>query len=657
MNTLKTGAAAAALVMICILTAIFPSLSAEAAGYEAFLPQSEEKGVLTLENGEKWYRVNGFVDGNEYVITALRSDGGQAILAAVDGNNIKNVWTYSREIMSTSVSPRRTFLRSGSMDLSCHESQLYVYAVWYVEGDMIWDYIDGRLCYKENDNMYYLTYDENSEAPFSCTDDPHKAAAVNIYARGEQLSRCIKVHPSSESYVTEGSGYAAPVYTAELLRSDIVVDSVRWFIDGEEQSCGGLTFTADCLRDRPAGVYRVSCIIEGHDDNDFYYKEKSADAGFAVAKGVVPDSVMTFSDIHEEYGLITEAVERVMQRTGGYIPSLIVCTGDMVYGPEAAEETMLSQFYPRMVPCVCGIDAVYVSGNHDSGAAASVMSAAAGLGADSKLPASGGPVFIGTSAAVKENGTSSLSAKGLIVYGLNYEAVIDRSGEKPYYTYANAITELDAFLKKTAEDYHGELVIISAHPGLHSLGIQKGSVKPNGFEVSQWAGGNMYNVDRSYDMVSLINSYAEKYDMDILYLFGHNHSRREVEFCMKDGDAITSTKNFADQSVGTQTLRFTYAHSGYLSTVIGCADSSFSFIRREGDVIKGELLSTAGDGVRSWEAAARWAPAADETASATTSAAAAGAADSPKTGYNGTAVYGLAAAAALMLLSKRKRRA
>ena len=656
MNTLKTGAAAAALVMICILTALFPSLSAEAAGYAAFMPQSEENGVLTLENGEKWYKVNGFVDGNEYVITAQRSDGGQAILAAVDGNNVKNVWTYSRDIMTTSVSPRRTFLRSGSMDFSCHEAQLYVYSVWYVEGDMIWDYSDGRLSYKENENMYYLTYDENSETPFSCTADPYNAAAVNIYARGEQLSRCIKVHPSSESYVTEGSGYAAPVYTAELLSSDIIVDSVRWFVDGEEQSCVGLTFTADCLRNRPAGVYRVSCIIEGHDDNHFYYKEKSSETGFVVAKGVVPDSIMTFSDIHEEYGLIIEAVEKVMQRTGGYIPSLIVCTGDMVYGPEAAEETMLSQFYPRMVPCLCGIDAVYVSGNHDSGAAASVMSAAADLGADRKLPPGGGPVFIGTSAAAEKNGTSSLSAKGLIVYGLNYEAVIDRSGETPYYTYSNAIKELDTFLKKTAEDYHGELVIISAHPGLHSLGIQKGSIKPNGYEVSEWAGGNMYNVDRSYDMVSLINSYAEKYDMDILYLFGHNHSRSEMEFCMKDGDSITSTKTFAEQSVGTQTLHFTYAHSGYLSTVIGCADSSFSFIRRDGDTIKGELLSTAGDSVRSWEAAVRWAPDTEETTTTTTAAATVRTSDSPKTGHNGTAVYGLAAAAVFMLLSIKKRR-
>ena len=43
--------------------------------YTVKSPQSEENGVLTLENGQKWYKVNGFEDENDYIICVKGSDG------------------------------------------------------------------------------------------------------------------------------------------------------------------------------------------------------------------------------------------------------------------------------------------------------------------------------------------------------------------------------------------------------------------------------------------------------------------------------------------------------------------------------------------------------------------------------------------------------
>ena len=429
------------------------------------------------------------------------------------------------------------------------------------------------------------------------TADRTQAAEVLIYSCGTTLTRCITQQPQAESYVIEGSSYPAPSFSVGL--ADVTVDSIRWFADGAEQPCGTPVFTADILKDQPAGVHRVSCAVAAHDSDGYHYREQSAEATFVITKGVVPDSIMTFSDIHEEYGLIRDAIRTVMQKTGGYIPALVICSGDFVNGPTMQTDLELSRYFPQIVSALGGLDAVYVAGNHDSAEAAALMSSAAGLGAAKNLPAAGGVIFDGESEAVAQNGKNSRSAKGIINYGINYDAALRRMDDGSLYrTYEDVIRSVDSFLKETAAQYHGELVVISAHSGLHVVGLQPDS--ENGYYSPQygWAGENAYNIDMSCELAQTLNRYAEQYDMNILYLYGHDHSRNEQEIFLTDGDTLISPKRYDNRSYENVTLHFTYANAGYLSSVIGSASKKFSFIQRDGSSLTYDLLRSADGSVR-----------------------------------------------------------
>lgn len=671
MKLLKNAAVSAAAVL-CFTLLPFQAQTAKADYYTAVSPYSAENGVLTLDNGEKWYKVNELEDGNDYIITVKGSDGKQEILTACNDSVSEYVWHYYRRTMVTSTAPEYTTLSSRSFYLVSHENELYTVSNWWADGENAWVYCDGSLCFRENGSTAYLRYSEGSDVPFSCTNDPTEAAEVSLYSQSEYLSRCIAEHPSADSYVIEDSGYAAPVFSAELISDDLTVDSIRWFVDGREQSCTELSFRADSLTEKKAGVHRVNCIIEAHDAQDIHYREKSADAAFIIAKGVMQDSFITFSDVHEQYFFITDAIEKVMEHTGGYIPALVICTGDLVNGPTASKDIMLERYYPRIISYLGGIDAVFVSGNHDSGEAASIMSDKAGLGAENDRSPYGGQIFRGTSDAAAMNGKSSRFAKGITVYGLNFEASLEKSGNDITYSYDRTIDKLDSFLKKTAEDYHGELVVISAHSGLHTLGVQPESVTPSRGAITKWIGENQYNIDNSFKLAKLINSYAEKYNMDIMYLFGHDHSRQESELMMTDGDELMSTVKYINRSYDSQPLKFTYAHSGYLSTTIGCADAHFSFVYRNGENYSFDLLSTYSDKLRHTDIKAKnifkepvVTTASDVTSAAkttvttkTTAKAASGkkGSGSPSTGDGFDILYIAAPAAALMLISRKRKK-
>jgi len=611
-------------------------------------------GSITV-GGQEWFRAASFDDDKDYIITV--KDGGEKALTVADDEQSSCIWHYYRQTMVVSTTPRFTSLKSGSYYLVFSGDKLRTAYTRAVSGDLVWEHVGSALRYNEAGTYSYLRYDAGSDEPLSVTAELSEAAEVNIYTNGEQLERCIVSQPHAESCVIEGSGYPAPVFTVGL--ADVDVDSISWYVDGEEQDCDSLSFTAETLTGRSAGVHRVSCLVEAHDSSGIRYREKSEDAVFVIAKGVVPDSVITFSDVHEEYTRIGDAIACVIERTGGYIPSLVICTGDFVNGPKADADAMLGRYYPRIVAELGGLDAVFVSGNHDSGEAASAMSAAADLGAGENPPA-GGLIFSGKSA---ENGTNSRFAKGVIVYGLNQEAaMVDKDGSTAY-TYENVLGDIESFLSKTAADYHGELVIISAHTGLHTLGVQPDSVNKNGARLTDWIGENAYNIDRSYELAALINRCAEQYGMDIMYLFGHDHSRAESELIMTDGDELISTESYADMTTGSQLLRFTYAHSGYLSTVIGSADSSFSFIYRDGDGFAYDLIRTYDSRTRHTDIAARYVPAetAAATSAVTTSAATTTAAvtsaktENPRTGDD-TGTWLIVLPAVLLLVSRRRKK-
>jgi len=78
--------------------------------------------------------------------------------------------------------------------------------------------------------------------------------------------------------------------------------------------------------------------------------------------------------------------------------------------------------------------------------------------------------------------------------------------------------------------------------------------------------------------------------MNILFLFGHDHSRGETEFILTEGDKLICPTDSVQQKTKELTLDFTYAQSGYLSTVIGIADAHYSFIYRNGDDLAYELF-------------------------------------------------------------------
>lgn len=557
---------------------------AAAEDFSATVPQASEKGVITLDTEQQWFKATELENGRNYLIGIKKPDGSTVLLTADDHITPEYIWHFSAEKMVTSTSPHYNYLYTDTHRLCCHDSDLYLTQNWWTDGDQTWNYSDGKLFFNDNGTKTYLTYSENSSVPFGCTDNAADAADIELFTRGDELARCIKTQPCSESFVIEGSGYAAPEYNVELISDDIITDSVRWFTDGEESGTGGLSFTADNLTDLPAGIHHVSCIVEAHDNEDHYYREKSQEALFVVTKGVVPDSVITFSDVHEQYDLISNAIGNILDRTGGYIPSLIVCTGDLINGPTMDYDTMINTYAPRLKPYLGGLDTVYVAGNHDSSKAVSVLSVKAALGADSGFSDGCGVIFRGSSDSVSSNGKNSTAARDVIVYGINYGAL--ENDTSSVQDYGSVKSQLDSFLSETAKNYKGEIIIISAHAGLHALGIQPQS----GNSVGAWAGSSAYNISGSYDIAELINSYSKKYGMNILFLFGHDHSRGESEFILTEGDKLICPTDSEEHKTKELTLDFTYAQSGYLSTVIGIADAHYSFIYRNGNDLSYELF-------------------------------------------------------------------
>ncbi|WP_295076475.1 metallophosphoesterase [Ruminococcus sp.] len=619
------------------------------------VPPTSANGIITLDNGQQWFKATELENGRDYLITVSRPDGSSAMLTADDRISAEYIWHFAEEKMVTSTATHYNELYTDTHRLCCHEGDLYLTQGWWNSGDQTWNFDGSRLFYNDDGKITYLSYSAADDVHFGCTYNASEAAQVNIYTSGKELARCIKTQPCADSFVIEGSGYAAPEFSVELLDDSLITDSVRWFTDGEEKDGNGLSFTAGDLAGKAAGVHRVSCIVEAHDSEDHYYREKSQDAVFVITKGIVPDSFITFSDVHEQYDLIGKAIEEVLDRTGGYIPSLVICTGDMINGPTMDHDTMANRYLPRLKPYLGGLDTVFVAGNHDSGSAVSEWSVAAGLGADESFSDGCGVIFRGSSAEVAENGTNSTAAGNVIVYGINYDTINTESGALTVQDYNCIRDQIESFLSDTAKDYHGELIVFSAHAGLHVLGVQPQSVNLSGYTVGSWTGANAYNVDHSYELAALINSYAEKYKMNIIYLFGHDHSRGEREFILTEGDVLISATESAYKETKSLPLKFTYAHSGYLSTTIGIADAHYSFIYKSGSKLVYELLRiNEPDFIKQKEISLKAAaPAAASASSAV--AATVQSTESPKTSGKINLMPVLLVSAGLFLISSRRK--
>ena len=393
----------------------------------------------------------------------------------------------------------------------------------------------------------------------------------------DEFAPVIVSQPEAVHYVIEGSRYAAPEFGVSAKLPDTVVSGsavFEWFINDESvgsteeyevfntEVCTS-TFNATQLLNKPCGVYRVYCKVSCYAEES-EHSVNSYESVFIVCKGVKENCFVTFSDVHQTFSNISQTIGDCIVNNNGCIPSLVICSGDWVNrvhymgdNEEFYQQTADELIY-RMSLQLGGIDTVYVSGNHDNGRAAAQATIAAGLGAEADY-----------------NGVGIIyTGKDLVVIGMNYEnaVTVDSNSHVTSADYSAVIPDLKAALEKAKKEHYGKPVVISAHSGLHVLGIQPESVQSG---TKEWSGGFEYNIDNADKVVELLNEYSE--DMDIIYFFGHDHSKGEREFMLLPGDTIISTTHYDDKTYSEHILGFAYGHAGYLTDGIN-GKEYYSFV-------------------------------------------------------------------------------
>ena len=451
---------------------------------------------------------------------------------------------------------------------------------------------DGHLYYDDNGTKYYLNSDGTvgteydgasillggTEAASAGSGGGKGGNSIvsNIKADGPQVVS----HPEATNVEYDGSNFEAPRYsTTAALPEGSTATSItfKWYVNNtlvatntHSDAAAGVeitdVFQVDQLKGVTAGVYpvycEVSCTIAGEDGTETEYTNTAATVNFIVCKGIRSNTALTFSDVHEGFDSIRTAISNVMGDEG-LIPALIICTGDWANGHYSGAEldsegynTTLNTFISRLKGQAGGIDTVFVSGNHDSGEAAITASIDADLGAAEDYDGVG---VIYDSAADTESVGTSEADDGLIVFGINYENIEGENGTD----YDNIYDDLATFLSDLRDDYAGQLVVISAHAGLHQL--------------EDWSGEAAYNINNANKIVALLNEYAET-GMNILYMFGHNHSKGESELALVPGDEITTVISYTDKTTETVPISFAYGHAGYLLQGTGSGAARYSLI-------------------------------------------------------------------------------
>lgn len=400
------------------------------------------------------------------------------------------------------------------------------------------------------------------------------------------------------AYVLENSNYPAPELSVSAkLAEGVTANNIyfQWYVDdvavgekeklpvNEDGSPVTSTITLDSLKGKSCGVYNIYCEItcnirDAETGEPVAHTTTSNDVSFIVCKGILENSFLTFSDVHQTWTNVGQAIADTIINNNGLIPALIICTGDWsnshyAGGDETSENySSTMSAIAKLYAQVSGIDIVFLSGNHDNGTAAKDATIDANLGAAADYNGVG--VMYDSSAPT--TGTSSKN-KGLVVFGINYENLQTSSGG---YSYESVLPELKSFLETLKADYQGELVVISSHTGLHKL--------------ADWGGQGSYNVDKSDEMVTLLNEYAKT--MDIMFFFGHDHSKGETELFYKPGDPIESTISYSDKTTKTQTLGFSYGHAGYITNTIG-GQERYSLVTWNNNTIKRTMSVVNGNDV------------------------------------------------------------
>ena len=543
-----------------------------------------------------YYKVPDLISGQSYLLAVSGGQDTITALAASEEESSSLLWRFSLNSMAMSDSSTSSSLTNLEFSLKCASGSLGMASADRMpspgeappadrrpppgekkpsgkkkDKGAVWNYDAerGTLSCTSDGVAQYVTYRPGTG--FGCTEDPDSAACLLLFTAGPELGRCIVSQPEAVPYVLADSGYPAPQYSVTAV-PQMIGPAAEWVVNGETCPDTACTLTADSLAGLASGVYPVSCVLSGRDTQGYYYRETSTTVNFIVANGVLPNSFLVFSDVHEEFENIGRAIAEVMADHDGNVPALVICTGDWVNGATVGRKELEDEYLPLINGQLGGLDTVYVAGNHDSGEAAANASVQARLGAEANDLADGiGVVF--DSAVCTGSGNSSLEAGELIVYAVNYAALTGKEGT---FTYAGMLPELESYLATLSQRYNGELIVIAAHAGLHVLGRQEEVTGSDGRSVEAWSGGNEYNPDRSDELAALLNRYAAAYQMDILFLFGHDHSKGETEFFLSRGDTLVSTVSYEERSMASAPLSFLYGHSGYLSEMFGSADRHYS---------------------------------------------------------------------------------
>lgn len=435
---------------------------------------------------------------------------------------------------------------------------------------------------EENNNFDTVAFDEvvssagmeRNEPPYGMPPGPPPNMKEE---KKDELAPVIVSQPEAVRYVIEGSRYAAPEFSVSAQLPDTVVSGsavFEWFINDESvrnaeeyevfntEICTS-TFNALPLLNKPCGVYRVYCKVSCYAEES-EHSVNSYESAFIVCKGIKENCFVTFSDVHQTFSNVSQTIGDCIINNNGYIPSLVICSGDWVnhvhYMGDSEEfyQKTADELIYRISLQLGGIDTVYVSGNHDNGKAAAEATRTAELGAEADY-----------------NGVGIIYAgKALVVIGMNYEnaVTVDSDSRVISADYETVIPDLRSALETVKKEHSNKIVAISAHSGLHVLGIQPESVQSG---TKEWSGSFEYNIDNADKIVELLNEYSE--DMDIIYFFGHDHSKGEREFVLLPGDTIISTTNYDDKTYSTHTLGFTYGHAGYLTDGIN-GKEYYSFV-------------------------------------------------------------------------------
>ena len=570
------------IIPILILLLLVPIISFTAFAREeaepynrvASLVAEQEYGIAIQKDDDSWYVIS-LSDDNapetssaetltDYMIWQVKSDMGRTRLVAdsfeltVDPDSCELICT---EYQAQEPRPEGPAPESGDPQPESLEGMR--------KSGWKYDYSEKFLTYTKNNIKYYITLRSiDEEAPYiACTADESEAAQVILCTFGEGDDELITVQPEAQPYYIMGSPRSmAPTYSIRTVNGGYTDFSYTWYINDEPAETDAPEITLDAYRTFSEGVYDIYCKVSCLDDSGTRFTDCSAHVNYIVCRGIMPKAFLTFSDVHESFTNIGRAIEEVLQDYDGLIPGLIVCTGDWSNEmPSTDQATTAGINIPALRGQSGGIRTIYVSGNHDNG-----------------------------TAAEEANRQENFSYNGLRIFPVHYDDIVlkDENGKK-YYSYEQVLPRLEAFLKSLKYNYNNELILISAHAGLHVLGIQPES------SASEFSGGNSYNVDGSAEMVRLINKYAEEYHMDILYMFGHDHSKNEKEFFLTRGDTIYSTTQYADRAYEEQELHFSYMQAGYITGSINGTEH-YSLVRWNRTEITRELRQLGGKTTVNW---------------------------------------------------------